>query len=168
MEHLSTFSLYLVLMFSAISVLTDLKWRIVPNQLLLIGLAFGVYMRMFEGDWIAGFLGAGLALLLTLPFFIAGGLGAGDVKLLMLIGFFTNASYSLTSFFITALVGGILSILAMLLSKKRSSALFQFKYIFFSVVYLKKLPQLDEQSSVTLPYCIPIFVGNVLTILIAR
>lgn len=67
----------------------DLRYRRVPNGLIVAGLAMA-----FATRWISttpdamteALTGAAAAIACSLPLYIAGGLGAGDVKLLLVVG----------------------------------------------------------------------------------
>lgn len=72
----------------------DLRYRRIPNPLMVLGGILALAARIglglpFEGI-VEAVMGATGALACTLPFFLMGGLGAGDVKLLMVIGAFVG------------------------------------------------------------------------------
>ena len=63
---------------------TDFRSRRIPNWLTVPGLVIGVAVNIWVGGWgglKASLLGAGLGLLLLLPFVALRSLGAGDWKL---------------------------------------------------------------------------------------
>ena len=68
----------------------DLRTGRIPNKLTLGGLVAGLLLRAFGGiePLAHGVLGAGLALLIALPFFAVRALGGGDAKLLIVVGAF--------------------------------------------------------------------------------
>jgi prepilin peptidase CpaA len=102
---------------------TDLAVRRIPNLYSLgaavVGLVFLVYTgeAVLGGNWIAVLLGAGLALVLTLPGYLAHWLGAGDVKLLFAIALLGGWQAVLVSFAVAGLLGGLLAGAALLLQR---------------------------------------------------
>lgn len=93
----------------------DLRWRKVPNRLILAGLICGVAVGALGGfpDLLRGIEGILLGMALLLPFFLLGGVGGGDVKSLAVIGLFTGPSLLLASFFWGACAGGGLALLSL-------------------------------------------------------
>src|SRR2546425_3492211 len=67
----------------------DLRFRRIPNWLVLLGLVFGLgmntYLFHWEGLRRAG-LGLGLAFLVYFPLHLLRAMGAGDVKLMAAVG----------------------------------------------------------------------------------
>ncbi len=97
---------------------TDLTRRIIPNRLILVGIVAGFLLNAILQGPQAGLLFSvqGLLLgvgLLFIPFAL-GGLGAGDVKLLGLVGALKGAGFVFHVFIAAALLGGILSLAALL------------------------------------------------------
>jgi prepilin peptidase CpaA len=67
----------------------DLRYRRIPNWLTLPGLAAGIVVNTVSGGWPgakSSLLGAGLGLLVLLPFVLIRALGAGDWKLTGALG----------------------------------------------------------------------------------
>ena len=102
---------------------TDLAVRRIPNLYSLgaavVGLAFLAYTgeAVLGGSWVAVLLGTGLALVLTLPGYLAHWLGAGDVKLLFAIALLGGWQAVLVSFVVAGLLGGLLAWAALLLQR---------------------------------------------------
>lgn len=108
----------MLLLLLVISVYTDLRSQRIYNKVLLpaalLGLGFHIYQQGIGGLlYSLQGLGAGLALLIV-PFLL-GGMGAGDVKLLGVVGVLKGAGFVFASFIWIALVGGLLSLLHLLL-----------------------------------------------------
>ncbi len=64
------------------------------------------------GALLAGFGGAGVGLIILLPFYVLGGMGAGDVKLLAAAGGFLGPQGALLAGVITLVAGLFLGLLA--------------------------------------------------------
>jgi len=91
----------------------DVRARRIPNVLTVLGLAVALGLRATAGPGagIDGVVGAILAFVLCLPFFVLGVLGGGDVKLLMALGAFTGPRDLLMGMLVIASLGGILGAL---------------------------------------------------------
>src|SRR5262249_10220156 len=89
------------------------KNRRIPNWLTASGLAAALLLRLVMGreSLVGGLSGAGLAALVSIPFFAIGALGGGDGKLLIAIGGFMGPSRMVGALLIIALVGGALALL---------------------------------------------------------
>src|SRR6266704_5767563 len=74
---------------AAIAGWMDWRYRRIPNWLTVPGLLAGIAVNAAAGGWSgakASLLGAGLGLLILLPFVLIKALGAGDWKLIGAIG----------------------------------------------------------------------------------
>ena len=113
-------------------------------------------------------LGTAVGLGLLLPAYAIGGMGAGDVKLLMGCGAWVHAAATFYAFCVGAIVGGILAILMVVLSKAWDHHYRQFWTILneiFSIRDPQQLASLAEQrkpSMRKLPYGIPLTIGAIL------
>ncbi len=91
---------------------TDLKSRRIPNWLTMGGVIAGLVIRAWMGPGVvlSGVLGVALALLLALPFFVAGVLGGGDAKLLMAVGAFMGPGDLASASLVIAVIGGLVAV----------------------------------------------------------
>ena len=72
----------------AIAAVYDIRFRRIPNWLVLTGLVLGLGLNTFLFRWPgarASLLGIGLAFLIYFPLYLLRGMGAGDVKLMAAI-----------------------------------------------------------------------------------
>ena len=97
----------------AIALLSDLRERRIPNQLVVIGLLLGLGGH----TWLAGVggltvaaSGALVGLLCFLPLYISGGLGAGDAKLMAMCGAFLGPLHVVVASVASLLVGGVIGV----------------------------------------------------------
>jgi prepilin peptidase CpaA len=97
----------------AIAACLDVRTGRIPNVLTLGGLISGLLLQAFAGiDALAhGVLGAGLALLVALPFFAARALGGGDAKLLVVVGAFMGEGRLVGALLLIAVLGGVIAII---------------------------------------------------------
>ena len=90
----------------------DIRTNRIPNVLTLGGLISGFLLRAWGGaDELAhGVLGAGLALLVALPFFAVRALGGGDTKLLVVVGAFLGEGRLIGALLLIAVLGGLIAV----------------------------------------------------------
>src|SRR4030095_11162034 len=94
----------------------DIKYRRIPNKLVLITLIVGLALHSFFGGWHGLFqsvMGLGLAFSLMFFFHVFGTMGAVDVKLFAAIGAVFGVSLVLPTLLVVALTGGVLAIFKM-------------------------------------------------------
>lgn len=97
----------------AITTMTDLIERRIPNLLSIGAFVIAILVMLAEGKSAGGgsvssaLLAAGLAILLTLPAYIGGILGAGDVKLAVSMGFLSDVATLGEGFVIGSLLAGL-------------------------------------------------------------
>jgi len=136
----------------------DVRYRRIPNWLVAIGLCSGLLLNV----WLVGLSGIGVALFgtlaglaLLLPFYVLRGMGAGDVKLLAAVGALVGPQVLLSVGLYGALVGGVMSVGA-LLSRRRLSLL-------LGDLAQRRKP---SPSGLKLPYGLAIASGVYLTLLV--
>lgn len=101
--------------------LVDLHDRIIPNELVLFGLAAGLLLMIvapYEGKgWQEALLGAGLGygFLFLLAVLVKGGMGFGDVKLAAVIGLFLGYPWVGLGMILAFLSGGFAGLVLILL-----------------------------------------------------
>jgi prepilin peptidase CpaA len=94
--------------------ITDWRSRRIPNWLTMPALVIGVAVNAWLRGWAGAkdsLLGAGLGLLLLLPFVLLRSLGAGDWKLVGALGAFLGPGNLITVLFATVLVAGLMALL---------------------------------------------------------
>jgi prepilin peptidase CpaA len=100
---------------------TDWRSRRIPNWLTVPGLALGIAVNSWLRGWPGtkdSLLGAGLGLLLLLPFVLIRSLGAGDWKFVGALGAFLGPQNLLTVLLLGILVNGFMAVV-MIIRKKR-------------------------------------------------
>jgi len=100
---------------------TDWRSRRIPNWLTVPGLVIGIAVNTWLRGWPGtkdSLLGAGLGLLLLLPFVWIRALGAGDWKFVGALGAFLGPQNLLTVLLLGILVNGLMALI-MVIRKKR-------------------------------------------------
>ena len=90
----------------------DYRSRRIPNWLTVPGLLVGIAANTIAGGWNglkASLLGAGLGLLLLLPFVLLRSLGAGDWKLAGAVGAFVGPSDLFSLLLVSVFVAGVMA-----------------------------------------------------------
>ncbi|MDI6791525.1 MAG: A24 family peptidase [bacterium] len=154
----------LLLTVLVIAFFTDLKYKTIPNWLTLPAILAGLILGGILPD--SGGLGSSFIGLLLgfVPFFIvylAGGMGAGDVKLMGAIGAMMGYPFILGAILYTAIIGGIISVAAMIWHRTLWSSL---KHIFWAGIGL--LPgfekgQIKREHNIHVPYGVAISLGTI-------
>lgn len=145
---------------------TDIRTRRIPNALTFTGFLVALAIRALGGvdEVTAGLLGALLAFGLALPLFVVRGLGAGDVKLLTACGAFLGPGRLLTAVLITALVGGLMAMIAILRRGALLQTLRNCRDIVLATISpdrRKGLPNLTSPGAITVPYGVAIALGAI-------
>lgn len=164
---------YVLLIVLSISCYTDLRFQKIYNALLFPSAFFALSFHFGTGG-LDGVLyslkGAGLGLVLFLLPYLLGGIGAGDVKLLAVVGAYKGAGFVFCSFFFTAILGGLISLLILFYRGEMLKTLRQLgqvvKIAFLSRLTVWNLPRLDDENRASLPYGVAIALGSVLTFVV--
>ncbi len=103
----------ILLLILATAMVSDLRWRTIPNWLtgpsILVGLGLHTFMNQWKG-LVFSLEGTVLGLALFLFMYLAGWMGAGDVKLYAAVGSFLGPAQTIFAAIVIALVGGLLAL----------------------------------------------------------
>ena len=100
----------------------DLRYRIVPNLLIVISMVAGVVLGVMEGIDVC-LKTVLLALLISYPFYFGyekGWMGGGDVKLVTAISILAGEQLAKTFFLAGTMGGGVVSLVGLLTSSVKS------------------------------------------------
>jgi len=170
-QNIATGLLFLPLAFSITYM--DVRYRRIPNRLVLVTLVGGIATNAFFGAWEGlfaslGGLVAGFGLMLL--FHVFGTMGAGDVKLFAAIGAVVGSSLVLPTFLIVALTGGILAVCKMVYARRTATTMLGVVQFFIGLLPGQKVPRfvVPVDPSYTLPYAVPICLGSVVSFFLFR
>jgi prepilin peptidase CpaA len=154
------------------AVIDGLKLK-VPNwitfPMIITGWVYSATLSPYAGwEGLAySLLGTAVGLALLLPAYAIGGMGAGDVKLLAGIGAWVWSTTTLYAFAISAIVGGVIALLMVVVRRKWFKHQAQFWMICNEILTVKdpeKLAAIAAERKATmmlLPYGIPIAIGTI-------
>jgi prepilin peptidase CpaA len=153
-----------------IAAVFDIRFRRIPNWLVLSGLVLGLALNSFlfgTAGAVSALLGCGAAFLVYFPLFIVRGMGAGDVKLMMTVGCIAGPGNWIAIFFFTSILGGVWAVLLLLRWGVLRQTLANAWFIVGQLAQLKppygERGDLDVTSpkALTLPHGATIAVGTV-------
>jgi prepilin peptidase CpaA len=152
----------------------DWRSRRIPNWLTVPGLLIGVAANGLAGGWgragdwpglKASLLGAGLGLILLLPFVILRSLGAGDWKLAGAVGAFVGPSVLLDLLVISVFVAGIMAFALVVYKRRLGQTLRNIGHMLASLLTFH-MPgpevSLDNPQSLKIPYGVALALTVVL------
>ena len=154
------------------AVIDGLKLK-VPNWITFPMVISGwIYSAMFSpfAGWeglMYSVTGTVVGLALLLPAYAIGGMGAGDVKLLAGIGAWMWGTATLYAFAASAIVGGVIAVLMVVVRRGWSKHQSQFWMICNEILAVKDPEKLAaiaaerKPSMMLLPYGIPIAIGSI-------
>ncbi len=111
----------LAVAFAVAAGISDLRSRRIPNWLTIPGLLVGIATNGATNGWSGvktSLLGAGLGLLVLLPFVVIRSLGAGDWKLAGALGAFVGPAVLVDLLMVSVFVAGVMA-LALVIYKRR-------------------------------------------------
>ena len=105
-----------------VACITDVRWRRVPNLLVIVLAGLGLAFSTWTDPWLPG-LGRAFAGLLVgfsiwIVFYLVGGMGAGDVKLFAAAATWLGPTGAWQASLVAALLGGVLSVIALIAQRR--------------------------------------------------
>ena len=165
----------LLLLFLAAAAITDLRTRIIPNALVLIGALSGLLLATLHPEGVGFFSALGglaLGLAIFLPLYLLRAMGAGDVKLMAMTGAFLGYAVVVEAALWVLLTGGALALVFALrrsVARRLAGNLREMFYSAAASVQIRTLPDFSTgpQTAARLPYAVAIALG-VAAFLLAR
>jgi prepilin peptidase CpaA len=153
----------------------DFRTHKIPNWLTVPALILGIGMHTVVAGWsgaIASLEGAGLALVLLLPFVLLRGLGAGDWKLMGAVGAFLGPLMFLFVLVGSVMVSGLMAIVAILRTQRVGETLRNMWVLvrgFFSFG-LRANPKisLDNPALLKMPFGVAVAVSTLICFCASR
>lgn len=143
---------------------SDLRDRRIPNALTVSTFVLALALRALPGgaSLLDGLGGAGLGLLLLLPFFALGAVGGGDTKLVIAVGAFLGPQPLLSALAVAAIVGGAMGFWAAYRARVILPVLFSSWGLLKYAATLGRSgerPTLTSPGVVSIPYGVAVAAG---------
>lgn len=147
----------------------DIRFRRIPNWLVLTGLLLGIALNTFLFEWSGvktSLFGLGLAFAVYFPLYLLRGMGAGDVKLMATIGAIVGPGPWFLIFLYSGILGGIIAVAILLGRKRLRHTFWNVGFLLRRVMQLKAPyanPELDVSSGkgIRLPHGAVIALGTI-------
>ncbi len=155
----------------------DIRFRRIPNRLVLAGLVAGFAWNVYSAGWSglgAASAGLGTGFALYFPLYLLRARGAGDVKLLGAVGAITGPGGCLWIFLLTALLGGVMAVVLVLFRGRARETFFNVAWIMRELLQFRSpwrsSPQLDVTTTagMRLPHALTMAAGVAAFVLMVR
>ena len=150
---------------------TDIRYRRIPNKLVLAILLSGLTINTIFGGshgLLLSLGGFGLSFGIMFLLHVFGTMGAGDVKLFAAIGAVNGLSLVIPTLLLVALTGGVLAIVMMVYSGRVRTTMFGVLQFFYGLLPGQRVPRFEipADRKYTLPYAVPICFGSLVSYLL--
>jgi prepilin peptidase CpaA len=151
----------------------DVKYRRIPNLLVLTALVAGIGINSFFGGWHGlanSLLGFGFGFIPMLLLHVFGAMGAGDVKLCGAVGAILGVGLMPMTLVLVAIIGGILAIYMTLRAGTMLSTMHGVLRIFVGILPGWEMPRfaMARDRRHTIPYGVAIMVGSLISAALFR
>lgn len=151
----------------------DVRYRRIPNRLVLATLVCGLAVNAVFGGWAgvrASLVGCVFAFGLMLVMHFFGAMGAGDVKLFAAIGAIIGGRLAPVTFAIVLITGGALAVISMLRAGTARVTMQRVWLILGGLLPGWKAPRfpVPADRKQTLPYGVAITLGSLISLFIFR
>ena len=154
----------------AIAATFDIRYRRIPNWLVLAGIIVGLSWNVSVSGWSGlgrAAEGLGLGFILYFPLYLIRARGAGDVKLLAAVGAVTGPGNCFWIFLLTAILGGIIALILLMFRGRVRKTFFNVGWIIQDLLHFRAPYRSSDELDVTttkglrLPHGAMIAVGAV-------
>src|SRR5580704_10848573 len=136
----------------AIAAVFDIRYRRIPNWLVLAGIIVGFAWNVYASGW-SGLLraleGLGLGFILYFPLYLIRARGAGDVKLLAAVGAVTGPGNCLWIFLLTAVLGGVIALILLMFRGRVRKTFFNVAWIIQDLLHFRAPFRSSDELDVT-------------------
>lgn len=170
---LTDFKLWLLIALLSVAVWFDIRFRRIPNPLILIGLCASLLLQIVNSstnisEWFFGLLiGFGL----FIPLYLVRAMGAGDVKLMAMVGSFLGTHSTIGATLATLLSGGILAVVVALHKGSLKLAINNIRFVMIDTIFNVSQQrdvaiQAPQKSAGDLPYAVAISAGTLIQLIL--
>jgi prepilin peptidase CpaA len=170
---LSIMKLLFLIPLAAIVSYYDVRYRRIPNVLVLITLVAGLAINTAFAGWhgtLSSVEGFGLAFIPMLMMHVFGAMGAGDVKLFGAVGAILGVGLVPMTFVVVVMLGAALAIYTMLRAGTIFSTLHGVVRIFVGILPGWEMPRfsMPPDRRHTIPYGVAIMLGSLIAAAVVR
>lgn len=156
----------ILLLILGTAIVSDLRWRKIPNWLTGPSILLGLGLHTFINQW-TGLMfsleGTALGFGLFLIMYLAGWMGAGDVKLYAAVGSLLGPEQTISAAVVVALVGGLMALMTLGFHQGwRKTGVWLLSYV-QSILLTKSAQVLTplEGAAPKVPYAVAIGLGTI-------
>jgi|SRR5688500_5989736 len=165
--------LLLLVPLAVVVIYYDLRFRRIPNVVVLAALIAGLTINISFGGGRGALSSLGGFAIAFIPMFLMhvfGAMGAGDVKLFAAIGAVVGLPLVPTTFVVVVMLGAVLAIYSMIRSGTVLSTLHSVLRIFVGLLPGWDMPRfsLPANRQHTIPYGVAIMIGSVIVVALFR
>src|SRR5580693_1842359 len=136
----------------AVAAIFDIRYRRIPNWLVLAGLVVGIAWNVYSSG-LSGLAraseGLGLGFILYFPLYLIRARGAGDVKLLAAVGAIAGPGNCVWIFLLTAILGGIIAVILLMSRGRVRKTFFNVGWIIRDLVHFRAPYKSSDELDVT-------------------
>lgn len=145
----------------------DVRYRRIPNKLVLVILIGGLALNTFFGGGrglLTSLVGSAIAFALMFLLHAFGTMGAGDVKLFAAVGALFGISLVLPTIVVVTLTGGVLALCKMIYSGRVGATMFGVLHFFYGLLPGQQVPRFNvpDDRQAALPYGVAICGGSLI------
>lgn len=164
-------SLLLLIPVTTLITYYDVRYRRIPNTLVLATLLGGLILNVAAGGWeggLASLKGGALAFGLMLVLHIFSAMGAGDVKLFGAIGSVIGVSLVFQTFLVVLITGGALAVIVSVRKGRLRETMNHVLLIFVNLLSGWQPPRFPapQDRSATIPYGVAITFGTLISLVL--
>lgn len=160
----------LLLVLALVITYFDVRYRRIPNKIVLAALIAGLIINPFFAGWnglSAAILGCVLAFGLMMLLYLFGALGAGDVKLFAAIGSLLGVQLVLQTFLIVVFCGGFLAVISMFYTGTARITMYRVWTILVGFLPGWQMPRYTATPDRhTIPYGVAITLGTLISLVL--
>lgn len=169
----ATVKLTVLIPLAASVIYNDVRYRRIPNLLVLTAFVAGLAINSLFGGWHglgSSLLGFGLGFIPMLLLHIFGAMGAGDVKLFGAVGTILGMSAMPVTLVLVAIIGGVLAVFTTLRAGTMISTLHGVLRIFVGILPGWEMPRfaMAPDRRHTIPYGVAIMIGSLISAALFR